>query len=117
MYITFFRFSPPPVGHYSNVYKTFICTNFVIKVLETAGVLPLGNEKSTEVYTPSDIDEIFSDCVHFEGDLRTYQPTKNIEYVNKLFFSHIGVYKETKETLKNFKCFAKRYALTRGLKQ
>lgn len=104
-------------GHYSNVYKSFICTNFVIKVLEISGVLPAEMKKSTEIYTPSDIEEIFNDCVYYEGDLRKYPPIKNIEYVNELYFSHIGVLSETKETFRTFKRFIKRYALSRGLKK
>lgn len=104
------------VGHYSEVYKTFICTSFVVKVLENAGVLPFEIKKKNEVYVPSDIEKMFSDCVYYEGDLRDYAHSKNVYYENNSYFTHIGIYGETKATLNSFKRIAKRYVMTRSLK-
>jgi hypothetical protein len=83
------------------VYKTYICSEFVMEALKQGGI-KLTTVESYRV-TPTDISEIMGQYVYYSGNLNDYpfrQKVKTRE--DELFFRRTGFLYEGIHTLKHF---------------
>ncbi|MGH4119320.1 hypothetical protein [Clostridium sp.] len=84
-----------------SVYKTYICTEFVMEALKEGGI----NVPSLESYhiTPTDICEVMDKFIFYSGNLNNYpykQKVKTKE--DELFFCKTGFIYEGLHTLRHF---------------
>lgn len=83
------------------IYKTYICSEFVMETLRQADV----NFTSLESYkiTPTDISEIMGQFIYYSGNLNDYPFKQNIKTKeDERFFCKTGFFYETVHTLRHF---------------
>ena len=83
------------------VYKTYICSEFVMEALRKGGIKPT----SIESYkiTPTDISEMMSNFIYYSGDLKDYPFKHNVKTKeDEVFFQKTGLIYEGFHTLRHF---------------
>jgi len=83
------------------VYKTYICSEFVMEALKQGGI----NLTSTESYkvTPTDISQIMKEFIYYSGNLKDYPFIQNIKTKDdERFFCRTGLFYESLHTLRHF---------------
>jgi len=83
------------------IYKTYICTEFVMEALKQGGI----NLTSLESYkiTPTDICEVMSKFIFYNGNLNNYPFRQNIKTKDdEHFFCKTGFIYEGLHTLRHF---------------
>jgi hypothetical protein len=83
------------------IYKTYICSEFVIEALMEGGI----NLTSIEPYqiTPTDICEIMGNFIFYSGNLNDYPFRQKIKTKgDELFFCKTGIFYEGINTLRHF---------------
>ncbi len=83
------------------MYKTYICSEFVMEALKQGGI----KLTSTESYriTPTDISEIMAEFIYYSGNLKDYPYVQNIKTKeDERFFCKTGLLYEAVHTLKHF---------------
>lgn len=91
---------------YPQVYKSFVCTEFSSSVLRAAGC-ELDDEFIIKV-TPGMLAERFKDYLIFSGDVDDYPPVKESDYTDEMFFTRLGLIKETALAMHHFKALLDR---------
>lgn len=83
------------------VYKTYICTEFVMEALNQAGI----KFTSLQPYqiTPTDISEIMDEFIYYSGDLKDYPFKQKIKTKeDEFFFCKTGLFYEGVHTISHF---------------
>jgi len=83
------------------VYKTYICSEFVMEALKQGGI-KLTSLESYKI-TPTDISEIMSEFIYYSGNLKDYPFIQNIKTKeDEIFFCKTGLIYEGVHTIRHF---------------
>ena len=83
------------------IYKTYICSEFVMKALKQGGV-KLTSIESYKI-TPTDISEIMGEFIYYSGNLKDYPFVQKIKTAeDERFFCKTGLLYEGVHTLRHF---------------
>lgn len=83
------------------VYKTYICSEFVMEALKQGGV-KLTSLESYKI-TPTDISQIMKEFIYYSGNLKDYPFIQNIKTKDdERFFCRTGLLYEVVHTLRHF---------------
>jgi len=83
------------------IYKTYICTEFVMDTLKQGGI-ELTSLESYKI-TPTEICEVMSKFIFYRGDLNEYPFKQTLKTKDdELFFSKTGFIYESLHTLRHF---------------
>ena len=83
------------------VYKTYICSEFVMEALKQGGI-KLTSSESYKI-TPTDISQIMKEYIYYSGNLKDYPFIQNIKTKDdERFFCRTGLLYEAFHTLRHF---------------
>ena len=83
------------------IYKTYICSEFVMETLKQGG-LKLTSIESYKI-TPTDISEIMGEFIYYSGNLKDYPFIQNVKTKeDEKFFCKTGFLYESVHTLRHF---------------
>lgn len=86
---------------YLPVYKSFVCTEFSSSVLRAAGC-KMDDDFIARV-TAGMLSERFKEYLIFSGNIDDYPPVREANYIDEIFFTRLGLLKETSLTMHHFK--------------